>query len=223
MEAERRFTIQADKSGDSSGSCAIIVLTVDSECYVANVGDSRAVLSAEHGQDWSSLSRDHRPNDDDEIKRITTNGGQIYKPNADVDVLRVFPSGLSVSRTFGDIKAKLKKYGGREGVIIATPEVRQFTINENQHDFIVMGCDGIFDKLDSHAVMSVAWDTIKRAQAAPGLTGKVPDAIIREAACQRSSDNLTCIMLTFKHFASFFPSRQDLNSFQIADRLQATL
>jgi hypothetical protein len=43
---------------------------------------------------------------------------------------RVLPGRLSVSRTFGDIEAKMEKYGGKEGVVIAKPEISQFTIND---------------------------------------------------------------------------------------------
>jgi serine/threonine protein phosphatase PrpC len=81
--------------------------------------------------------------------------------------------------------AKLHTHGGMEGVVIATPEVSHFSIKDNYHDFIVMGCDGIFDKLESSAVMSVAWDTIKRSKASTStaqLSGKVTDAVIKEAA-----------------------------------------
>jgi len=37
--------------------------------------------------------------------------------------LRVFPGWLSVSRTFGDVEAKLLKYGGNPNVVIADPEI----------------------------------------------------------------------------------------------------
>jgi protein phosphatase 2C family protein 2/3 len=32
---------------ERSGSCGVIVLIVDTECFVANVGDSRAIMSSE--------------------------------------------------------------------------------------------------------------------------------------------------------------------------------
>ena len=36
---------------------------------------------------------------------------------------RVLPGRLSVSRTFGDIEAKMEKFGGLAGVVIAEPEI----------------------------------------------------------------------------------------------------
>ena len=64
---------------ERSGSCAIVVLIVGEVCYTANVGDSRAVLSSEGGKHVTALSRDHKPADVDEFKRITKAGGQIYQ------------------------------------------------------------------------------------------------------------------------------------------------
>lgn len=122
---------------EKSGSCAIIVLVVDQNCYVANVGDSRAIMSAEDGKKLFVLSRDHRPCEDNEKQRIIENGGKIYQtqtiqtispsamyPNSVSQQLflgpfRVLPGRLSVSRTFGDIEAKLEKFGGKNGVVIA--------------------------------------------------------------------------------------------------------
>jgi serine/threonine protein phosphatase PrpC len=63
---------------DRSGSCAIVVLIIDEMCYVANVGDSRAIMSSDGGEKIFLLSNDHKPTDDVEIKRIIENGGKIY-------------------------------------------------------------------------------------------------------------------------------------------------
>jgi protein phosphatase 2C family protein 2/3 len=38
--------------------------------------------------------------------------------------MRVFPGRLSVSRTFGDIEAKVRLFGGIPNVISAEPEIR---------------------------------------------------------------------------------------------------
>jgi protein phosphatase 2C family protein 2/3 len=65
---------------------------------------------------------------------------------------RVLPGRLSVSRTFGDIEAKDRIFGGIPGVITAEPEIRQFKVMKD-HDFIIMGCDGIFDKLSNKEVI----------------------------------------------------------------------
>jgi len=51
--------------------------------------------------------------------------------------LRVFPGRLSVSRTFGDIEAKLEKLGGNPHVVICQPEIKSFKITD-EHDFIIL-------------------------------------------------------------------------------------
>jgi protein phosphatase 2C family protein 2/3 len=59
---------------------------------------------------------------------------------------RVDPGRLSVSRTIGDIEAKDVRYGGKEDIVIPNPEIRSFKIQDN-YDFILIGCDGIFEKM----------------------------------------------------------------------------
>lgn len=39
---------------------------IDDVVYIANVGDSRALMSADGGKYIVELSRDHKPNDDNE-------------------------------------------------------------------------------------------------------------------------------------------------------------
>ena len=52
---------------------------MDDVCYIANVGDSRALLSCDGGRYTVALSTDHKPNDEKEHKRIIEAGGKIYQ------------------------------------------------------------------------------------------------------------------------------------------------
>jgi protein phosphatase 2C family protein 2/3 len=63
--------------------------------------------------------------------------------------VRVIPGRLSVSRTFGDCQAKLERYNGNPNVIIVDPEIHNLSISNNSNDFILLGCDGIFDRMNS--------------------------------------------------------------------------
>ena len=98
---------------DSSGSCAIIILIINDSCYIVNLGDSRALYSFDNGKKFFQLSRDHKPNDPIERKRIYKAGGNIYKANLQQIMennmgfktkeslvnlpYRIFPGRLSVS------------------------------------------------------------------------------------------------------------------------------
>lgn len=77
-----------------------------------------------------------------------------------VGPLRVLPGRLSVSRTFGDVEAKVARFGGNPNVVIAAPEITSFKISNLEHDFIVLGCDGIFDKLSNEDVVRCAWNSV---------------------------------------------------------------
>jgi protein phosphatase 2C family protein 2/3 len=48
-------------------------------CYVANVGDCRAIMSGNYGKKLFPLSRDHKPQDPKERSRIEANGGKVYQ------------------------------------------------------------------------------------------------------------------------------------------------
>ena len=126
-----------------SGSCAIVVLIVGEIAYVANTGDSRAIMCIDSGKNFVKLSKDHKPEDPDETLRIEKNGGKVYQnfsfipdptpgnPSGTQTLTgphRVDPGRLSVSRTIGDIEAKDPRYGGKADIVIPTPEIRSFKI-----------------------------------------------------------------------------------------------
>jgi protein phosphatase PTC2/3 len=141
-----------------------VLICVDRKCYIANVGDSRALLSSHRGTQITSLSQDHKPELSVEKKRIRENGGNIYQSyiktsnssnetfNLIFGPFRVFPGKLSVSRTIGDADAKMTRFGGNPNCVICKPDVKEINIGEND-DFILLGCDGIFDKMKNKEII----------------------------------------------------------------------
>lgn len=53
-------------------------MNIGNVCYIANVGDSRAIVfTDEHGENIC-LTTDHKPDHEIEEKRIKAHGGSIY-------------------------------------------------------------------------------------------------------------------------------------------------
>ena len=205
---------------DKSGSCAVILLIVDNKIYVANVGDSRCLLSMGNGNKYIEVTKDHKPNSPEELERIKKYGGKIYqtqnyiKKAKNVKLIgkkilgpyRVSPGNLSVSRTIGDIEAKSEKYGGNPNVVIAKPDIFVYDLNKDDIDFFILGCDGIFDQLTSDEVINCAWmvynnkDSIvvNQCKDVHQQSGIITDLIMKSALARKSFDNVTCLFISFK-------------------------
>lgn len=61
-----------------SGSCAVAVLIVGDIAYVANTGDSRAIMCVNGGKNFIQITNDHKPEDPSEKARIEQAGGRVY-------------------------------------------------------------------------------------------------------------------------------------------------
>ncbi|MDR3737158.1 MAG: PP2C family protein-serine/threonine phosphatase [Acidobacteriaceae bacterium] len=163
-----------------------------------------------------ALTKDHKPAEESEQRRIVAAGGQIYQTATPIppnmrsagfgsDVLvgpyRVLPGRLSVSRTFGDAEAKLPQCGGNPNVVIATPDIISFKIADD-HDFIVMGSDGIFDRLSNKDVVQCGWIGVgqEKASNVHQQCGVASDAVIKNALLRRSLDNVTSVVIAFANF-----------------------
>ncbi|EGR28506.1 protein phosphatase 2c, putative [Ichthyophthirius multifiliis] len=235
-EAENQFITQAqqNKEGkiDKSGSCAIIVLILGKKCYIANVGDSRAIMSACGGSKIFELSRDHKPQDEIEEKRIIEAGGQIYQTkiinnnqtqNDQSQQIygpyRVYPGRLSVTRTFGDIEAKLKQYGGNPKVVIATPDIKEFEIEED-FDFIMISSDGIFDRLSSVECIQSIWSQVydksmNNFKNSHEFCGNGVDLVMKHSLAKQTMDNITTVIIGFDNLKKkLFPNKKKQSSNQ---------
>ena len=217
---------------NNSGSCGLILLLVDTKIYIANVGDSRCLISCDNGKIQKDVTRDHKPEFPYEKKRIYDNGGNIYRnetvfkedfQNKSLNKIllgpyRVNPGKLSVSRTIGDAKAKIKKLGGIPNVIIPEPDVYVFDYYKDNIDYFIMGCDGIFDRLKSYEVFKCADVIINKSKEIlennkfnnifstsydkkinmNTTCGNIVDMILRASMLRKSYDNVTCIIVALK-------------------------
>lgn len=155
------------------GTTAVAALVLwGHKLYVANAGDSRAVLVHKNGR-ASALSDDHKPNRQDEWTRIREAGGTVLFHG----VWRVGGI-LAVSRAIGD--RMLKPW------VTARPEVRAWTLGSNDR-FLVLASDGIFDVLGNKDVAEIV-TACATAQAAA-------DALVEQALYHGSADNVTALVV----------------------------
>lgn len=113
---------------------------------------------------------------------------------------------MSVSRTFGDVEAKVARFGGNPNVVIAAPEITSFKISNLEHDYIVLGCDGIYDKLSNEDVVRCVWNSVsdnrqlKVANNVHKQCGMGVEYVLKNSLLRRTLDNVTVVMVAFSNF-----------------------
>ena len=217
-ECEEQFmkTKALDESGellDSSGSCGIICIIKNNKLIIANVGDSRLVIFKNNKVNF--FTEDHKPNSEIEKNRIMKAGGEIYQTPSifplyqngkEIEIpFRVLPGRLSVSRTFGDIEAKNEKFGGMKNVVAALPDITEVELND-EYNFIILGCDGIFDVLSNEELWECMKIVIKEKNVClkefkenkvnvSELCGDFAAMIIKSSLAKDSFDNVSCVVI----------------------------
>lgn len=157
------------------GSTASTAVLVGNRLYVANVGDSRTVISK--AGKAIPLSEDHKPNRSDERKRIESAGGVVMWAGT----WRV-GGVLAMSRAFGN--RMLKQF------VVADPEIQDQEVDE-EVELLVLASDGLWDVVPNDDAVSLARTEVEPDAAAQKLT---------ETAFSRgSADNITCIVVKFHH------------------------
>ncbi|KAJ7969566.1 putative Protein phosphatase 2c [Quillaja saponaria] len=165
--------LHADNLDDSmSGTTAITVLVRGRTIYIANSGDSRAVIAERRGKDIVAvdLSIDQTPFRLDELERVKLCGARVLTldqieglKNPDVqcwgteegddgDPPRLWvPDGMypgtAFTRSIGDSIAETIG-------VVATPEIVVFELTPN-HPFLVLASDGVFEFLSSQTVVEM--------------------------------------------------------------------
>ena len=176
--------------------CTACVLGVDEgkkKLYFANAGDSRVVMCKKGIAE--AMSEDHKP-------ELETEKTRIYKADGWISEGRV-KGNLNLTRGFGDLEYKQNKnLKPEEQMITANPDIKVIDFSSDI-DFVIIGCDGIWDCLKNQE----ACDFVsKRLKEKPNIKisriiEEMLDTIVAKDLYNESGvgcDNMTCIVVVFK-------------------------
>uniref|UniRef100_A0A146KPM3 protein-serine/threonine phosphatase n=1 Tax=Lygus hesperus TaxID=30085 RepID=A0A146KPM3_LYGHE len=178
-----------EEPGMDSGCTAVVALVTKDKLFVANAGDSRAVLS--RNGTAVDLSVDHKPEDAIELKRIQNAGGKVTNDG------RV-NGGLNLSRALGDhFYKRSADLDAREQMITALPDVVVETLDRSTDEFIVLACDGIWNSMSSQEVVDFVRPLVQNGETLSSICEKLfeaclaPDTLGDGTGC----DNMTCVIV----------------------------
>ena len=155
---KERFKIDISTSGATLCSCFIF----NNILYVINVGDSKVIKCCYNyaENDWynKQLSLEHKPNNPEEYKRITSKNAKVEKLKNDFGEeygdFRIFKEdseslqpGLSMSRTIGDDDAK--KLG-----VIYKPNLYKYEL-KSEDKILIIGSESLWKNISSDEVMNI--------------------------------------------------------------------
>ena len=153
--------IYANSKLDSnmSGTTVVSIVITPNNILCVNLGDSRATLfKYDNGLYYcKNLSRDHKPCEADESKRIINNGGRVKKCYDEEHKRYIGPDrvwlknkeepGLAMTRSLGD------KIAHNIGVI-DEPEFKTFTFDGTEK-FIIIASDGLWEYVSGDQCISI--------------------------------------------------------------------
>lgn len=133
------------------------------------------------------------------------------------------------------MEAKIKSLGGLPNIVIATPEIISFTLTDD-HDYIIIGCDGVFDNLSNKEIFESVVATFEsetpvtvynnnkptfsskyKSDDLHSQMGLITDSIIKSCFKSLSSDNISLILICFESFRRLYET-QDLK--KVAHKLK---
>ncbi|KAF6158359.1 hypothetical protein GIB67_022439 [Kingdonia uniflora] len=189
------FLLQESAAGAwHDGATAVCIWVLGQKVFVANIGDSKAVVARSCTSDATEkhlegasplkaivLTREHKVIYPQERTRIVKAGGSVSLNGR-------LQGRLEVSRAFGD--RQFKKVG-----VIATPDVHSFDLTEREH-FIILGCDGLWGVFGTSDAVDFVQKQFKEGLSVTAASRRLVREAVRERRCK---DNCTAIIIVFKH------------------------
>ena len=126
--------------------------------------------------------------------------------------------------------------GGNPKVVIPEPDIYCFDLDKEDIDFIILGCDGIYDQLSSQDVFKCAWMMIdysknfnlkiKNKEVEKDeidlykTCSNIVDLILKASMIRKSFDNVTCLIIAFKDLLNTKNYLSNCNSIQYIKKIE---
>jgi protein phosphatase 1G len=178
-----------------AGCTAVVALLHERELFVANAGDSRAVLCRAGAA--VPLSEDHKPASARERERIVAAGGFL----SDVAGVCRVNGNLNLSRAIGDHRYKGNAdLAPAAQIITAEPDVERVAITPEDR-FLVLACDGVWDVMSNEEVVAFVGEQLDAGASPTAAASALLDACLasdpretRGVGC----DNQTAVIIVLK-------------------------
>lgn len=138
------------------------------------------------------MSIDHKPESQIEIDRIEKAGSTITDGRVD--------GNLNLTRSLGDLKYKQREnLKAEEQAITSNPDVYVFEYSDDI-DFIIMGCDGIWEKKSNEEMVEYVYNKLKQNTDIKQIVSELLLDTIAPSVAETQGigcDNMTCILIKF--------------------------
>lgn len=169
LDSRMRELPEVSSGEDKSGSTAVCAFVSPRQVFIANCGDSRAVLSRDGVPVFST--RDHKPALPAERERIQNAGGTVM-------IQRVNGS-LAVSRALGDYEYKnVTGRGQCEQLVSPEPEIVVRERDDDHDEFLILACDGIWDVMTNEDLCQYIHSRLKITDDLEQITSQVVDTCL---------------------------------------------
>jgi len=158
-----------------TGTTAVVAFSKGNLLWIANVGDSRAVLSKNGVA--VRVTTDHKPTLESERNRILDLKGYVIFGRVN--------GVLAVSRALGDFYFHPH--------VSCEPEVfGPFDVYNDEYQFLILACDGLWDVVDDNTAVDIVKGSKTPEEGAKRL--------VKSALTAQSTDNISVVVIFFPNF-----------------------